>query len=205
MAGIQSFKSRVSGDFSRPNLFKCVIDFPSVVAGGQEASKLGEFTVRAANLPATQLGIVEVPYRGRVLKIAGDRTFEPWTITIMNDKNFVLRYAFEQWAQSIQEYTQNVTTAGSDVGSYFKDMKVIQYDRFGALKDKKDLAADAEANPKILAEYKFFDTFPTNVAAIDLDYGSNDTISEFTVELQVQYWKPLYMGEKNSGGTQTDK
>ena len=129
MAGIQSFKSRVSGDFSRPNLFKCVIDFPSVVAGGQEASKLGEFTVRAANLPATQLGIVEVPYRGRVLKIAGDRTFEPWTITIMNDKNVVLRYAFEQWAQSIQEYTQNVTTAGSDVGSYFKDMKVIQYDR----------------------------------------------------------------------------
>ena len=200
MAGIQSFKSRVSGDFSRPNLFKCVIDFPSVVEGGQEASKLGEFTVRAANLPATQLGIVEVPYRGRVLKIAGDRTFEPWTITIMNDKNFVLRYAFEQWAQSIQEYTQNVTTAGSDVGSYFKDMKVIQYDRFGTLKDKTDLAADAEANPKILAEYKFFDTFPTNVAAIDLDYGSNDAISEFTVELQVQYWKPVYKGEKTEGG-----
>ena len=201
MAGIQSFKSRVSGDFSRPNLFKCVIDFPSVVAGGQEAAKLGEFIVRAANLPATQLGIVEVPYRGRVLKIAGDRTFEPWTITIMNDKDFVLRNAFESWAQGVQEYTQNVTTAGSDVGSYFKDMRVIQYDRFGDLKD----SADAEADPQILAEYRFYDTFPTNVAAIDLDYGSNDAISEFTVELQVQYWKPVYKGEKTEGGRQTRK
>jgi hypothetical protein len=170
MAGIQSFKSRVAGDFSRPNLFKCVVDFPTGVVGKDEASKLGEFTVRAANLPATQLGIVEVPYRGRVLKIAGDRTFEPWTITIMNDKNFVLRNAFESWAQGVQEYTQNVTTVGTDVNSYFKDMRVIQYDRFGDLKD----SADAEAEPNVLAEYRFYDTFPTNVAAIDLDYGSND-------------------------------
>ena len=201
MAGIQSFKSRVAGDFSRPNLFKCVVDFPTGVTGKDEASKLGEFTVRAANLPATQLGIVEVPYRGRVLKIAGDRTFEPWTITIMNDKNFVLRNAFESWAQGVQEYTQNVTTVGTDVNSYFKDMRVIQYDRFGDLKD----AADSEAEPKVLAEYRFYDTFPTNVAAIDLDYGSNDAISEFTVELQVQYWKPTYKGEKTEGGTQTKK
>jgi|TARA_B100000085_G_scaffold136624_1_gene124486 hypothetical protein len=201
MAGIQSFKSRVAGDFSRPNLFKCVVDFPTGVVGKDEASKLGEFTVRAANLPATQLGIVEVPYRGRVLKIAGDRTFEPWTITIMNDKNFVLRNAFESWAQGVQEYTQNVTTVGTDVNSYFKDMRVIQYDRFGDLKD----SADAEAEPNVLAEYRFYDTFPTNVAAIDLDYGSNDAISEFTVELQVQYWKPVYKGEKTEGGSQVKK
>lgn len=201
MAGIQSFKSRVAGDFSRPNLFKCVVDFPTGTVGKDEASKLGEFTVRAANLPATQLGIVEVPYRGRVLKIAGDRTFEPWTITIMNDKNFVLRNAFESWAQGVQEYTQNVTTVGTDVNSYFKDMRVIQYDRFGDLKD----SADAEAEPNVLAEYRFYDTFPTNVAAIDLDYGSNDAISEFTVELQVQYWKPVYKGEKTEGGSQVKK
>jgi len=201
MAGIQSFKSRVAGDFSSPNLFKCVVDFPTGVTGKDEASKLGEFTVRAANLPATQLGIVEVPYRGRVLKIAGDRTFEPWTITIMNDKNFVLRNAFESWAQGVQEYTQNVTTVGTDVNSYFKDMRVIQYDRFGDLKD----SADAEAEPNVLAEYRFYDTFPTNVAAIDLDYGSNDAISEFTVELQVQYWKPVYKGEKTEGGSQVKK
>ena len=201
MAGIQSFKSRVAGDFSRPNLFKCVVDFPTGVTGKDEASELGEFTVRAANLPATQLGIVEVPYRGRVLKIAGDRTFEPWTITIMNDKNFVLRNAFESWAQGVQEYTQNVTTVGTDVNSYFKDMRVIQYDRFGDLKD----SADAEAEPNVLAEYRFYDTFPTNVAAIDLDYGSNDAISEFTVELQVQYWKPVYKGEKTEGGSQVKK
>ena len=201
MSSISDFKSKVATDFARPNLFVCELNFPSTFTDQSTLKDLGTFTVKAANLPATQLGTVEVPYRGRVLKIAGDRTFEPWTITIMNDKNFVLRNAFESWAQGVQEYTQNVTTVGTDVNSYFKDMRVIQYDRFGDLKD----SADAEAEPNVLAEYRFYDTFPTNVAAIDLDYGSNDAISEFTVELQVQYWKPVYKGEKTEGGSQVKK
>tara|TARA_Y100000287_G_scaffold181128_1_gene176856 strand:- start:571 stop:1182 length:612 start_codon:yes stop_codon:yes gene_type:complete len=201
MAGIQTFKSRVAGDFSRPNLFKCNIDFPTGVLGGDAAAALGEFTVRAANLPATQIGVVEVPYRGRVLKIAGDRTFEPWTITVMNDRNFVLRNAFESWAQKIQEYTQNVTNADDDT-QYFKDMFVTQFDRFGPPSDGAG-PQNQEAEPQVLSKYRFYDTFPTNISAIDLDYGSNDAISEFTVELQVQYWKPEYKGKKAEGGTKT--
>ena len=96
MSSISEFKSKVATDFARPNLFECTLNFPeATVANGTTLTDLGKFTVKAANLPATQLGTVEVPYRGRVLKIAGDRTFEPWTITIMNDKNFKLRDGFE--------------------------------------------------------------------------------------------------------------
>ena len=72
---------------------------------------LGKFTVRAANLPSSQIGVIEVPFRGRTLKIAGDRTFEPWTITIMNDSGFGFRAAFEKWASSIQAYNENFTSA----------------------------------------------------------------------------------------------
>ena len=82
---IDSFKSSVVSDFARPNLFQVDLSFPTeVIANATGLSDLGKFTVRAANLPSSQMGIVEVPFRGRVLKIAGDRTFEPWTITIMN-------------------------------------------------------------------------------------------------------------------------
>ena len=95
MSSISDFKSKVATDFARPNLFKCDLNYPITFTDQAGLKDLGTFTVKAANLPATQLGTVEVPYRGRVLKIAGDRTFEPWTITIMNDKNFKLRDAFE--------------------------------------------------------------------------------------------------------------
>ena len=129
MSSISEFKSKVATDFARPNLFVCELNFPSTFTDQSTLKELGTFTVKAANLPATQLGTVEVPYRGRVLKIAGDRTFEPWTITIMNDKNFKLRDAFEKWTESIQAYSQNVTTAGTNIQNYYADMFVSQLDR----------------------------------------------------------------------------
>ena len=132
------------------------------------------------------MGIVEVPFRGRVLKIAGDRTFEPWTITIMNDSRFALRNAFEAWVEKIQAANENITqTSGlgdeSDATGYFTDMFVHQ------------LSRDASSSEKstILRSYKFTDVFPSNVSAIDLDFGSNDAVEEFTVELQVQYWQAI--------------
>lgn len=184
---IDSFKSSVVSDFARPNLFQVDLSFPSeVIANATGLSDLGKFTVRAANLPSSQMGIVEVPFRGRVLKIAGDRTFEPWTITIMNDSGFGLRSAFELWASSIQAYNENFTSAAGlgdtdDATGYFADMKVHQLARDVKTGDK----------PKILKSYKFYNIFPSAIAAIDLDYGNNDAIEEFTVEMQVQYWTPL--------------
>ena len=99
---IDDFKANVASDFARPNLFQVDLAFPSGIINNSDLVNLGKFTVRAANLPSSQIGVIEVPFRGRTLKIAGDRTFEPWTITVMNDSKFVLRTAFELWASSIQ-------------------------------------------------------------------------------------------------------
>jgi len=183
---IDDFKASVVSDFARPNLFQVDLNFPTGIINDASLSNFGKFTVRAANLPSSQIGVIEVPFRGRVLKIAGDRTFEPWTITIMNDSNFVLRSAFELWANAIQAANENFTAAGtlgdeSDSTGYFADMTVHQLAR-----DLKD-----GDSPKVLKSYKFYNLFPSNISAIDLDYGNNDAVEEFTVELQVQYWTPL--------------
>ena len=182
---IDDFKANVASDFARPNLFQVDLAFPSGIINNSSLVNLGKFTVRAANLPSSQIGVIEVPFRGRVLKIAGDRTFEPWTITVQNDSGFALRNAFELWASSIQAYNENFTSAAGlgdadDSTGYFADMKVHQ------------LARDAKngEKPRVLKSYRFYNIFPSNISAIDLDYGNNDAIEEFTVELQVQYWTP---------------
>ena len=183
---LDDFKANVAGDFARPNLFQVDLQFPSGIINNASLVELGKFTVRAANLPASQIGVIEVPFRGRVLKIAGDRTFEPWTITVQNDSGFVLRSAFELWASSIQAYNENFTSAAGlgdadDATGYFADMTVHQLAR-----DVKD-----GEKPKILKSYRFYNVFPSAIAAIDLDFGNNDAIEEFTVELQTQYWTPV--------------
>ena len=183
---IDDFKANVTSDFARPNLFQVDLAFPTGIINNSSLINLGKFTVRAANLPSSQIGVIEVPFRGRGLKIAGDRTFEPWTITVMNDSGFVLRSAFELWASSIQAYNENFTSAATlgnenDSTGYFADMSVHQ------------LAKDIKSGdkPRVLKSYKFYNIFPSAIAAIDLDYGNNDAIEEFTVEMQVQYWTPL--------------
>ena len=183
---IDDFKANVTSDFARPNLFQVDLAFPTGIINNSSLINLGKFTVRAANLPSSQIGVIEVPFRGRVLKIAGDRTFEPWTITVMNDSGFVLRSAFELWASSIQAYNENFSSAATlgnenDSTGYFADMSVHQ------------LAKDIKSGdkPRVLKSYKFYNIFPSAIAAIDLDYGNNDAIEEFTVEMQVQYWTPL--------------
>ena len=183
---IDDFKANVAADFARPNLFQVDLAFPSGIINNSSLVNLGKFTVRAANLPSSQVGVIEVPFRGRVLKIAGDRTFEPWTITVQNDSKFVLRSAFELWASSVQAYNENFTSAAGlgdadDSTGYFADMTVHQLAR-----DVKD-----GDKPKILKSYRFYNVFPSAIAAIDLDFGNNDAIEEFTVELQTQYWTPI--------------
>ena len=187
---IDDFKANVASDFARPNLFQVDLAFLSGIINNASLVRLGKFTVRAANLPSSQIGVIEVPFRGRTLKIAGDRTFEPWTITVMNDSKFKLRAAFEKWASSIQGYAENFTVARGlgdrdDSTGYFADMTVQQLSR-----DNR-----AGKAPKVLKAYRFYNVFPSNIAAIDLDYGSNDAVEEFTVELQVQYWTPTKVSE----------
>ena len=185
---ILNFRSQIQ-ELSRPNLFQVTIQFPSFDgdsprnqrrrgrqerrSGGQSAmSKKTTFLVKAANLPASTIGVVEVPYRGRQLKIAGDRTFEPWTVTIMNEESMQLREHFEEWARYMQANQYNYSSAET-IEQYQTNATVDHLDRQGATN----------------GSYRFEGIWPSNISAIDLAWDSNDTAEEYTVEFQVQYWE----------------
>ena len=185
---INDFKSRLAGGGARPNLFEVAMTFPdNLTSSGKELAKTEvSYMVKAAELPASNIGDIPVNFRGRILHVAGDRTFEPWTITVQNDSKFLIRSAFEKWAQAIQAYDENFTSASGlhspdDKTGYFADMEVHQLSR-----DDQESGAH-----KVIKSYKFYNVFPSSIAAIDLDFGNNDAIEEFTVELQTQYWTPI--------------
>ncbi len=178
---ISDFKSRLSGGGARPNLFEVELAFPDAVAIDNDVLQKARFLVKAAALPASNIAPIEIPFRGRILKIAGDRTFETWTITVINDTDFVIRSAFEKWMNIINKMDN--ATGLVDPVEYFKDAVVKQLDRDGS----------------VLRSYKFWDIFPTNVSTIDLSYETTDTIQEFTVELQVQWWE-AYKGTSAAAG-----
>ena len=148
--------------------------------GAGDATAFGTFLVKAANIPASVVGVVDVPYRGRMLKIAGDRTFEPWTVTILNDQSFKFRAFFESWSSNIQALQQNFQNSNT-IADYQAMAKVRQMDRKGS----------------IIRTYKFEGIWPSNISAIELDWGNNDTPEEYTVEFQVQYW--TYDNDINTG------
>ena len=137
------------------------------VAAAQEA----EFLVKASSIPAMTLGTIEMNYRGRVLKFAGNRTFEDWTLTVINDEDFLIRSAFERWSNVINGMTENITAG--DTRLYMKDARVDH------------LAKDG----KVLRTYVIRDMFPTSVAAIDLSFDTADEIETFEVTLAYQYWE----------------
>jgi hypothetical protein len=140
---------------------------------------------KAANMPAQNIASIDVPFRGRTFKVAGDRTIDPWTITVINDEDFRLRRAFEEWSEQIAKLDNNLGT--TEPAAYMVNAKVYQLGR-GSTPSSKDNAGSSNA---VLAEYQFVDIFPTNVSQIDLSYDSTDTIEEFTVEFQVQSFNIL--------------
>ena len=178
---ISDFKSRLSGGGARPNLFEVELAFPDAVAIDNDVLQKARFLVKAAALPASNIAPIEIPFRGRILKIAGDRTFETWTITVINDTDFSIRSAFEKWMNVINKMSD--ATGQVDPEEYQKDAVVKQLDRDGS----------------VLRSYKFWDIFPTSISTIDLSYETTDTIQEFTVELQVQWWE-AYKGTSPSAG-----
>jgi len=186
---LESFKTRMSGGGARPNLFECELNFPadSLPTGStpDTLSNKTRFLVKAANLPASNLGIIDVPFRGRNLKIAGDRTFDPWTITVINDTGFEIRNAFERWMNLINKHQDNAGL--TNPFDYQKDVYVIQFGKAST----SGASATSDLTIPVLKQYKFYGVFPTSVSAIDLSYDSADTIEEFTVDLQVQWWDAL--------------
>lgn len=165
---VDDFKAKLAGGGARSNLFKVLCNFPAAAGGNSE---LASFMIKGAALPASVVAPIEVPFRGRKLKVAGDRTFEPWTITVINDNNMAIRNAFEKWMNFINQHLANQGSASPT--SYQTDMEVQQLDRAG----------------KVVKSYKFRGTFPTNISQIELNWENNDTIEEFTVELQYNYWE----------------
>ena len=130
---ITDFKSKLSGGGARSNLFECELAFPPAVnvEGLNDILNKARFLVKAANLPASNVAPIEVPFRGRVLKIAGDRTFDTWTITIINDTDFAIRSAFEKWMNTINRVSDNTGT--TNPADYQADAFVFQLDRSGAV------------------------------------------------------------------------
>ena len=168
--GVDDFKSKLRGGGARPNLFKATINFPAYAQGDVEITS---FLCSAAQLPGSTLGLITVPFRGRQVKLAGDRTFDTWTPTIINDTDFAVRNSMERWMNGMNNHRQN--TGLTNVNDYSADLIVEQIDKDGST----------------LKTYNFRGCFPTAVSPIDLSYAATDVIEEFTVEFQVQYWESV--------------
>ena len=155
------------------------VNFPGSLSKSADDLETTNIMCKSAALPGSNLGVIEVPFRGRTVKIAGDRTFDTWTVTFFNDKDFKLRGFFEEWANKINTHEANTSelfVPNSSTG-YTADLKV------------KQLEKDDTTDGSILRQYTLFYCFPTNVSQIDLAYDSNDQIEEFTVEWQYSYFK----------------
>lgn len=193
---ISQFKSKLIGGGARANLFEVNVTFPAAVNLAIQGDGTGtfdsdnfRFLCKSAALPASNVSSIDVPFRGRILKVAGDRTFDVWTVTVINDENFSHRRAFEAWAQNVAQYGDH--SGLTNPNDYMGQATVYQLGRSASNQQATNTTSD---NSRILAQYKFVDIFPTTVSAIDLSYDSTDTIEEFTVDFQVQYYYPEAAG-----------
>ena len=188
---ISQFKSKLIGGGARPNLFEVELTtLPPNVVSDWDAD-IFQFMCKAAALPAQNIANIDIPFRGRIFKVAGDRTIDTWTITVINDEDFRFRNAFENWTQQIANLDDNMGT--TDPSAYMVNAKVYQLGR-GSEKSSQNNSGTENV---VLKEYEFINIFPTNVSAIDLSYDTGDTIEEFTVEFQVQSLKLTGAGNPN--------
>ena len=176
---ITEFRSRMTGGGARSNLFEVEITFPDGLGISESnVSDKVPFLVKAAEIPASNLGNIPVPYRGRVLPIAGDRTFDPWTVTVINDTDFLIRDAMERWSNSIND----IQTAQGRINpeEYQTSARVFQKSREGVG------PGDPEQDLRI---YKFEGIYPNVVSSIPLDFGATDQIEEFQVTFNYLFYE----------------
>ncbi len=178
---ITDFKSKLTGGGARSNLFEVVLTFPNIAKADSIVLEKSRFLVKAAAIPASQVNSIDVPFRGRTLKVAGDRSFESWTITVINDTDFSIRSSFENWMNKINRVSDN--TGVTNPTEYTSDAFVYQLDR----------------NGETLRAYHMYDLFPTQISSIQLSYET-DAIQEFTVEMQVLWWEAIKGNATNAGG-----
>jgi hypothetical protein len=196
---LSKFQSKLQGGGARPNLFEVSIpDLPDAAKNSSPKATWGSdeqenFSImcKAAQLPASTIASIDVPFRGRTLKVAGDRTIENWNITIINDEDFAIRNAMEAWMNAIAKLSNN--TGEVNPSSYMTDAYVYQLGRgySSGRFSKANSGTDDGESITPLKSFKFLDIFPVSVSAIDLSYDSGDTIEEFTVEFAVQSFESL--------------
>ncbi len=187
---IDDFKSRLIQGGARPNLFEVEFNFPSAIGEQLSVSTVEEdlkfrMMIKGAQLPASNIAEVVVPFRGRQLKVAGDRRFDPWTITILNDGDFNIRDAFEKWSNFIIKVSDGSGTINP--ADYQAEWTVHQLGRGAG-----DLMTPGEQNANqlpVLRSYRMRGCWPSAISGIELSYDSADTIEEFQVTMQVQYWE----------------
>ena len=183
---LSDFKTTLSGGGARPNLFQVTLTMPTIAGYSKPADfdKELKMLCKAANLPASNIASIDVPFRGRTFKVAGDRTYDTWSITVINDTNFLIRTFMENWMQHIGQYKDS--SGATTPSTYMANATVTQLDR-----NVSTMGASSGGGVKNAKEYRFEDIFPTNISAIDLSFDSSDAIEEFTVEFQVNYWYPV--------------
>ena len=184
---------------ARPSLFDVDLSFPSLVEGPGSNRKLS-FLARASQIPAMSLGTVEVPYFGRRIKLAGDRVFSDWSISVLNDEDFYLRSIFEKWSNSMNTIVGNVAELGpggsnlpADLTGYKGTATVRQYSKRGD-------TPGAEAAP--IRAYKFVGIFPTTIDAISLDWDATNQVETYGVTFAYDWWEPA--GKSGNGSTAID-
>jgi T4-like virus tail tube protein gp19 len=160
---VSNFKANLVNEGARPTLFD--VEIPSVYLLGKNVN----FRCKAAQLPASTLGIIEVPYFGRKIKVPGDRTFAEWTITVINDESFAIRSSLESWSNQINQLIGNQR---ADPNYKNQNATVTQYAKDGSM----------------LKQYSMVNIWPSEVGAIDLSWETTDSIEEYTVTLQYDYW-----------------
>ena len=183
---IDFFKGKFVGGGARPNLFECIINIPEGPKTGEEGvdDKM-RFMIKASSLPASNVNTIPIPFRGREFKIAGDRSFEPWTVTVLNDTDFQIRRTFERWMNILNKHEDNAGIINP--AEYMRNMRVLQLGR-ASLSNANDASpVTATAHP-VHASYQFMDAWPSEVSSIDLSYDTTDTFEEFTVTFQYQWY-----------------
>ena len=198
---LRDFKSKLAGGGARPNLFEASINsFPTAISEAWDNSSEAEggafkFVCKSTALPASNLGSIGIPFRGRTLKVAGDRTFDDWTVTIINDEDFRLRTAFERWSNVMSQLDD--ATGVTNPTSYMTDAFIQQLGRG----PEAGAATNNGGNSSILRSYKFFDVFPVTVGEIALSYDTTDALEEFDVTFRYQYFT---IGGAGDSGTSTE-
>tara|TARA_R110000824_G_scaffold49838_26_gene139739 strand:+ start:465 stop:1052 length:588 start_codon:yes stop_codon:yes gene_type:complete len=171
---VDAFKSGLTRGGVRPNLFEVQMEFPAIVGGVGADTNVTQkmtFTCKAASLPEATIGMIDVPYFGRTVKFAGNRTYGEWTTTVFNDEDFAVHDAIRNWIELMNGPASNMRLAGS-TRQYQVDASVTQ---FGTNGDK-------------LKTFRFHNIWPSVLSPVDLDWGSNDQLEELVCTWQYDYW-----------------